>query len=71
VSKGMVEKVGDIGGAGSKEGVGEVNVGTTTAEFARKGLTIKFTGYNIASFKDILARLPRRNKRKAGNFMCL
>jgi hypothetical protein len=33
VSEGVVEEVGDIGVAGSEEGVGEVNVGITTVEF--------------------------------------
>jgi hypothetical protein len=49
----------------------ENNVGITAVEFARKRLRIKLTDYNIASFKDILARLPRGNKGKAGNIMCL
>jgi hypothetical protein len=71
VSEGVVEEVGDVGVAGGKEGVGEVNVGITLTELAGKVFAIKFTEDNRSSFNNIakLASLPRSYKGKAWNFV--
>ncbi len=69
VSEGVVEEVGDVGFAGSEEGGGKVSVGVTLVEFAGKGFAFKFTDDNSTGSKDILERLPRSYKGKAGNFV--